>query len=163
MKTLLLMRHAKSSWANEGTPDFQRPLNNRGERDAPRIGAWMQENGHCPEVLFSSTSTRTRETAALFLPELRPAPSVEYFDDLYHADVPTLTRVIQKADSQIESLMVLAHNPGMEQLISSLKGKFEELPTSALAVFQLDILGWDTFSEGSKAMLLGYVTPHDLA
>lgn len=162
MKTLLLMRHAKSSWANEGTPDFQRPLNSRGERDAPRIGKWIQKSGYRPEKLLSSSSVRTRETAALVLPELKPAPSVEFFDDLYHADVPTLTGVIQRADPQIEMLMVLAHNPGMEQMISSLKGQFEELPTSGLAVFQLDILGWDTFHANTPVKLLACVTPRDL-
>ena len=162
MKTLLLMRHAKSSWRDDSLTDFQRPLNERGQNDAPRVGQWIQESGYRPEVLFSSSSVRTRETASLFLPELDPTPEVSYFDELYHADVPTLTKFIQRADAEVQTLMILAHNPGMEQLISLLKGVYEELPTSGLGVFQLDILRWDTFSSNSPAKVLACITPKEL-
>lgn len=162
MKTLLLMRHAKSSWANEGQPDHQRPLNARGQRDAPRMGRWIQQSGYLPQVLLSSDSTRTRETAALLLPELSPAPRFEFLETLYHADVSILVRVAQETDSEVNSLMLLAHNPGMEELISSLRGRHEALPTSGLAIFELEILGWDTFHAAAPAKLVAEIKPRDL-
>ncbi len=162
MKRLVLIRHAKSSWKHPGLTDFQRPLNSRGRRDAPQIGRWMETQGYLPELVLCSAAIRTKETLELMRGVWTTQPQIEYCDELYHAEPDVISEVIRMVDDSIQSVMIVAHNPGLETMIGGLRGEFEEWPTAAVAVFELDILGWDTFGWNSRAKLLAKVIPADL-
>jgi phosphohistidine phosphatase len=145
MKTLILMRHAKSDWST-GEHDKARPLNRRGRNASPRMADWLLEQGDWPEVLLCSTSMRTRETWDLMSERMsRPSnpTSVEFVDDLYLAPAPSIWQIVCQSwasKPQVDRLMVLGHNPGLESLISQLSDQPVELPTAAIAIFQFESL-----------------------
>ncbi|XZE20597.1 SixA phosphatase family protein [Pirellulaceae bacterium SH449] len=138
MKQLVLMRHAKSDWSRN-EPDKRRPLNPRGIAAAPRMADWLHENSFWPELLLCSSATRTVETWQL-MQQTRPEslPQIEYLDSLYLAHELVIYQTIcdyWEAHSQMDTLMVLGHNPGMENLVLMLAGVPLEMPTAAVAVF----------------------------
>lgn len=149
-RKLLLIRHAKSDWAT-GQADHARPLNKRGRRDAPRIGAWIKSQGLTPATILCSDAERTRETCALMALD---AP-VRYVNALYHAEPHTMLALIDRTDGD---LALIGHNPGMTDLIHQLTDsppdhpRFHDIPTATVAAFTLT----------HRAQLTHFVTPHDL-
>ncbi|HEX2641265.1 MAG TPA: histidine phosphatase family protein [Pyrinomonadaceae bacterium] len=143
MKTLYILRHAESSWAERDISDFERPLNERGLAAAPFMGELMADRGIVPGVILSSPARRAKETAAL----LRKSGRFEvpiYFDDrIYEASPQNLLQVIAKINDRFGSAMLVGHNPGVEGLIRFLTGQLEPMPTGALAIVDLDIDDWD--------------------
>jgi len=141
-KTLILTRHAKSSWANPGLADHDRPLNKRGVKSARAVGKWLRKSGWHPDQSISSSSRRTRETFA----EMRLADQAEFTDALYHAGAPQMRKVLQGATGQV--VMMLGHNPGIgefaEQLVSAPPGhsRFYDYPTCATLIVKFDIADW---------------------
>ncbi|MEO1252939.1 MAG: histidine phosphatase family protein, partial [Pseudomonadota bacterium] len=115
-KRLILLRHAKSSWADRTQSDFDRPLNDRGRRDAPAMGRFIIDNALAPEIIFCSPSKRTLETLALLQETIGDDAHVEFADGLYLAEAKTLLKIAQNAGSQYASAMIIAHNPGLEML-----------------------------------------------
>ena len=162
---LILTRHAKSSWATPVMEDQDRPLNQRGEKSAEAIGAWLAAQGYVPDLALVSTSTRTRQTWALVSQAFDPAPEVRFIDALYHGEPNTLMQALQGAEGP--SVMLIAHNPGIayfaQGLVAALPGdaRFERYPTGATAVIEFDAPGW-----GSVTWTTGRVTalafPRDL-
>ena len=162
---LILTRHAKSSWAAPTMDDHVRPLNQRGERSAEAIGAWLVAEGYVPELALVSSSTRTRQTWALISQAFDPAPEARFMDALYHGEPNTLMQALQGAEA--DSVMMIAHNPGIayfaQGLVAALPGdaRFERYPTGATAVIEFDAPGW-----GSVTWTTGRVTalafPRDL-
>lgn len=157
MKRLSLLRHAKSSWADGGQRDVDRPLNARGREAAPVMGAFLAKQGLVPDRIFCSTAARTRETLSLLLPRLRAEPVVEFRDDFYLADPGVILAAVRKADPLSHHLLIIAHNPGLEVLamrltdpersdIAALARLAEKYPTAALASFE----GPDTWAEFDK-------------
>jgi len=111
VKTLYLLRHAKSSWDDPDLRDHDRPLNDRGRGAAPKMGKHMAEQGWLPQLVMSSTSQRTRETWDLLSPELDGAPDeVEFSEELYHAHAGTLLTLIEGLDDGWDSAMLIGHN-----------------------------------------------------
>jgi phosphohistidine phosphatase len=173
---LLLLRHAKSEWpAGGAVADHERALNARGRRAAPRLGAYLAEHRYRPDVVLCSTARRARETLDLILPLLSPAPSVRYREQLYLAEWPILLDAIRKTTKGCRTLLVVGHNPGLEQLAVALarapQGPDERLhtdrltekfPTGALAVFDFDLGDWRAIKPG-EGRLAGYRRPKDLA
>jgi phosphohistidine phosphatase len=155
MKRLLLMRHAKSDWADETLDDHDRPLNDRGRRDAPRMGRLLRERGIVPDLIVCSTAVRARETVELLAPAAGvPEPAIVHDRSLYLAAPMTLLSVARRrADEQgdPECVMVVAHNPGMAELASLLSGESVEFPTAALADCVLAIDAWDDLGDPSEA------------
>jgi phosphohistidine phosphatase len=143
MKTLFILRHAKSSWDDPDLADFDRPLNDRGRKAAPFMGDVMQRNGFIPGVILSSSAARARETAMLVKPDAAPDAEIEYEDRIYEASPQTLLQVAAAIDNGYESAMIVGHNPGIEGFIRFLTGKLEPMPTAALAVVDLDISKWE--------------------
>lgn len=147
MFELLLMRHAKSDWSSH-LPDIDRPLNSRGRDDAMRMGAYLNQQGLAPDRMVISVAERTRETARLLLSNLTLEDKNSIFDrQLYLADRETLIDVIELYASDNQRLLILAHNPGMDYLVSYLasitpplskNGKL--MTTCAVAHFRLDSL-----------------------
>ena len=148
MKKLYLLRHAKSSWNDASLVDFERPLNDRGERTAPFMGKFMREKGFEPSIIISSPAMRAKQTATLvkdaagFLCELR-------FDaSIYEASPRTLLQIVSEIDDAHASAMLVGHNPGIESFVRLLTGDPEPMPTAALAVIDLNISVWDKIDEG---------------
>src|SRR5215813_5144209 len=117
MKTLFVLRHAKSSWDNPNLADFDRPLNERGLAAAPFMGRVLRTKGYRPELILSSPAERARTTAALFKAGAGLDSPLEYDDRIYEASPQKLLKVVSKVADDKNSLMVVGHNPGMEGFI----------------------------------------------
>ncbi|MGW9632319.1 SixA phosphatase family protein [Agromyces sp. NPDC055520] len=153
VKTLVLMRHAKSSWESPGLADHDRPLNDRGREDAPRMGRRLVERGIEPDVIITSTAERARSTAALVAAELgTPARRVIADERLYAASVDTLLRVIRSLDRRVATAMLVGHNPEMTELATRFSKSAEAMPTAAIAVFTF---GTDSWAEVRTATSTG--------
>lgn len=143
MKTLMLVRHAKSDWGQPGLADHDRPLNARGLRDAPVMGARLRERGEVPEAIWSSTALRARTTATLIARELGlDEASVQLDERLYGASPQTILRVVGELDDDARSAMIVAHNPGMAELAYDLTGSIGEMPTCAVLELDFDVDEW---------------------
>ena len=148
MKTLYIVRHAKSSWSDAELSDFERPLNDRGKKAAPFIGELMARNGFEPYVIFSSPAMRAKTTAQLIKKAGKFDAEIRYEDRIYEASAHTLRQVVAETDDAYESAMLVGHNPGIEGFIRYLTGSLEPMPTAALAVIDLPVSSWDLISDG---------------
>lgn len=143
MKTLLLVRHAKSSWEHPGAPDHDRPLNDRGLRDAPVMGRRLAERGVAPDVILSSTAVRALTTAELIAEALGfDAARIVTDERLYAASAEDVLRVIGELDDEVSSAMVVGHNPETASLARRLSDEIHEMPTCAVAEFTFDVDAW---------------------
>jgi phosphohistidine phosphatase len=142
MKTLYLLRHAKSSWDNSALSDFDRPLNDRGLKTAPFMGEVMTGRGYVPSVVVSSPAMRAKTTAELVTKSADFGAQIILDDRIYEASPNTLRTVVSELDDTDTSVLVVGHNPGMEGFIRYLTGNLEPMPTAALAVIELDIDTW---------------------
>jgi phosphohistidine phosphatase len=138
MKKLLLLRHAKSSWDDASLPDFDRPLNERGQRAAPLVGEFMRERKFHPDLIVCSPAKRTRETIALVLEAAAVEPPIRYDERIYEASVGHLLEIISQLEDDKTEVMLVGHNPGFENLLERLTGKTERMPTAALARIALN-------------------------
>lgn len=130
MRTLLLLRHGKSDWKQQASEDFDRPLNERGRDAADRVGQWMKHHHLPPEWVICSPAARTRETLALLRAHLTvPDTLIDFDDQVYLADLGTLLAVLAHCPQDMNNILVIGHNPGMEELLEYLCG--ENLPLSA--------------------------------
>jgi phosphohistidine phosphatase len=170
MRRLILFRHAKAE-SPDGIADMQRPLAERGRADAARIGAYLADQGLRPDAALVSTARRTRETWEFAAAALRLPPPVSFNEQLYNARAETLLEVLRETPRATRSLMLIAHNPGMEELARALAATEEKdarrslaqkFPTAALAVIDFPIDGWNEVKPGT-GRLVQYVTPKILA
>ncbi len=145
MRTLLLMRHAKSSWKHDKLSDHDRPLNKRGMGDAPRMGRLLREKLLLPEVIMSSTALRAKTTAEEIASSIPLAGVVEFDPNLYLADPDTIMDVVRHAHVGAGPLLIIAHNPGLEGLITRVTKRDEQLPTAGIAHIRLPIDRWHAF------------------
>ena len=162
MKQLLLMRHAKSSWDNAELADHDRPLNKRGRRDAPRMGKWLCDQGVIPGRIISSTAVRARKTAAVVAEACGMDDHLELDRSLYFGDVSEWVALIAETDSEIQSVMLVGHNPGLEDFLEHLIGHYERLPTATVACVELPIDAWQNLSTNSSGRLLAIWRPKEL-
>ncbi|MEM7698292.1 MAG: histidine phosphatase family protein [Verrucomicrobiota bacterium] len=164
MKQLLLARHAKSSWDFPGIDDHQRDLNDRGVRDAPRMGAALSQRGIRPDLIKSSSATRARKTAAIIAPALDVSPGqIEIDDSLYLASPSSLLLSIQQLDEAIATAIFFGHNPGMHGAADQL-ARDEEIhsfPTLAVARLEFDCEFWGQVEWGT-GFLVELLTPKTL-
>ncbi len=160
MKTLYILRHAKSSWSNSELSDFERPLNDRGLRAAPFMGELMQKRSFQPSVIVSSPAARAKATAQLVKEAGRIAGAIEYDHNIYEASPQRLREVASGLDDVYESAMIVGHNPGMEGFIGFLTGRPEPMPTAALAVIELRIDRWSEI-DSECGELQGVVRPKE--
>ena len=171
MRTLSLLRHAKSSWTDPTESDHERPLNPRGKRDAPGMGRFMRDHGLVPDLVLCSDSVRTRETMKLVLAEWGDrAPETRLDAALYLAEPNRILKVVGKVDAGVGHCLVIGHNPGLHalalaladtgepQALSDLSARF---PTAALAVFDLKTESWSKVGPSTGRLRL-FVTPRRL-
>lgn len=137
MKTLILMRHAKSDWSKPGQRDKDRALNERGRLAASQMGTWLQDKGYVPQAALISSAARTRETFGLMGLECETA----YLDTLYLAEADEYLSAPLTAP-ECNCLLILGHNPGMESAMGQMAGTRMSAPTAATAVYSLPIKHW---------------------
>ena len=170
-RRLVLLRHAKSAWPD--VADHDRPLAGRGRGDAPAIGRWLREKDCLPDEVWCSTARRAAQTWQLAAAELGTEPPVSYEPRLYGATGADLADLIRQAPDETATLLVIGHNPGIQELAlmlaavpdgESAPGAFEravaKFPTAALAVLEFDA-SWAELPAGS-ARLVSFVVPRDL-
>ena len=162
METPLLLRHAKSSWDNSELADYDRPLNGRGRRDAPHMGQLLIQHDLTPDLLVTSSARRAATTAELIALAAEYGGDIHYTDELYLADPETFLDVARDTPDDVARLMLVGHNPGIEELVTALAGRDERMPTAALACFQLAIDHWGDLSDETAAELLHLWRPKEL-
>jgi phosphohistidine phosphatase len=162
LKTLLLLRHAKSSWAEAGRADHDRPLNARGLRDAPRMGELLRDEGLEPDGVVASTARRARETADLVVDAGGFDGAVALDEDLYGADVDAILEVVRRYGAAAQTLLVVGHNPGMEEVLEHLTDAQEHMATATLAAIEVAIDDWGELDDGTVGRLVGLWRPREL-
>ena len=163
MKILLLLRHAKSSWKNKSLKDFDRPLNERGKRDAKAIGRLIRKEEIVPDLVLSSPAVRARETTAIVLATAKLATELRYDERIYEADALRLLEVISQIEENFNSVLLVGHNPGMEELLELLTGCSEHMSTATLAqIYLKGVDKWSKVSQG-KATLELIVKPKQIS
>lgn len=142
MKTLLLLRHAKSSWKNPHLVDHDRPLNKRGRRDAPRMGRLLAEENLLPDLVLSSTAIRARTTAEMVAEAAGYDGEIRLSSELYHASPESMLAALASLEEPLGRVLLVGHNPGVEHLLWVLTERDERCPTAALARISLDVDRW---------------------
>lgn len=145
MKTLTILRHAKSSWKDPNLSDHDRPLNKRGECDAPAMASRIKDAGIRPSLILSSTAERAWTTAKTVAMEISyPKEFLQREADLYLAAVPTLLKVIASQDNGFNSIMLVGHNPGLTELANHfVPGVTSNIPTCGLISVNIESDDWD--------------------
>ena len=162
MKTLLVLRHAKSSWNDPALDDHERPLNKRGRRDAPRMGELVREYGLIPDVIISSNAARARLTAEAVAEAARYAGEILLDPRLYLAWPDDILSLLQRVREKAETVMIVGHNPGLEKLVEQLTGEWQDLPTAALAQIGLPLDQWRDLKLSTRGRLVGLWRPEEL-
>jgi len=161
MKTLLLMRHTKSSWKDTEVADHERPLNKRGMRDAPFMGELLAEKELVPQIILGSTATRVRQTIEGLVAGSHYPGDIVYLDSFYLAEPETYLSELRVLPDTIERAMVIGHNPGLEGLLQLLSGRIETLPTGAVAYVSLPLQSWADLQGETEGELIELLRPKE--
>jgi phosphohistidine phosphatase len=162
MKTLLLLRHAKSDWSDSQLSDHDRPLNARGQRDAPRMGCLVRDHDLVPDLIVSSTAVRAATTARCVAENCAYPGEVMLEPELYAAPPQEYLNCLQQISDDYTVVMVVGHNPGLEDLLEVVTGSYQKMPTAALAHITFDILHWCDIGNGASGQLISFWRPKDL-
>ena len=161
MKILLLLRHAKSSRDDPTLSDFERPLNDRGKDDAKLVGRWLARQQIVLDGVISSPAKRARRTAEIFLKAADVSLAASFDARIYEAGLAQLLTIVSEFDPSLNTVLLIGHNPGFEDLAESLTGQHTRLATSTLAGIELSVAQWcDVRPRAGKLHLL--VTPKEL-
>ena len=155
MKTLLLIRHAKSSWESPGLSDFDRPLNERGKKDAPEMAKRVKEMGIELDQLVSSPAKRARKTAKYFAEEFGfKKDDIELVEELYGATQAQFLKSVTDINDKYKTVALFSHNPGITDFASSLTNvHVDDMPTCAVFVLQVETESWKDFANAEKKFL----------
>ena len=165
MKRVILTRHAKSSWANPGQIDHDRPLNDRGQRSATKLGHWLNDNRYIPDQVISSTAARCVETWAGLKQVLNLGITPQYDRKLYHAHVGNMLEKLKASTG--DTVLILGHNPGIaafaEELLETVpkSDNFFRYPTAATTLIDFDIEDWSELQLRS-GQLHSFIIPREL-
>ena len=142
MKRLLLLRHAKSSWDDASLDDWERPLNDRGRRDAPPVGEWLRDHLRQPDAIITSDAVRARTTAEAVAKAAGYSREIVIEPSLYLATPQAVLDLLNAVPDEAQTVLVVGHNPGLEELVRQLTGKYHAMPTAALIELELPIEHW---------------------
>ena len=163
MKTLLLMRHAKSSWKDSELDDHDRGLNGRGKKDAPRMGELLKEQNLLPDYIVTSSARRARKTADHVALASGYRGESRLTEELYMAPPEKILEVIRQTPDSCQRLLLIGHNPGLEESLERLTGTYTPLPTAAVAHLSLDVDSWREIRAKTSAELVRLWQPRELA
>jgi phosphohistidine phosphatase len=168
MKTLLLMRHAKSSWDDPALPDLERPLTPRGRKGASLMGKYLQDKGLAPAIVLCSSATRAQETLEQLRPAFSDSTVVKIEPKLYGAESTALATRLRRVSQGSPSVLVIGHDPAIQELVLMLdpssrrsKAVRKKFPTAALAVVDVSIDEWKQLKPG-EASISDFITPKQL-
>ncbi len=163
MKTLYLARHAKSSWKDAKLDDFDRPLNQRGKRDAPRMGAYLKQQQVQLDMMITSPAKRALKTARHFARALHlPPEALHIHPQIYLAGQETLLTLIRGIDDSFARVMIVGHNPGLSELANHLtRAGIENIPTSGIVEIEIPLAHWREVDAGS-GRCISFVYPKKL-
>jgi phosphohistidine phosphatase len=161
MKTLLLLRHAKSSWNQPELHDHDRPLNKRGKKEAPKVGRYLKDNDLEPDLILSSTARRAQDTAQAVLEESGFSGQIDLYQDLYLSDTSAYLDILRCLSDDANRVLVVGHNPDLEELLTLLTDVTEHLTTAALAQVDLPITSWQELSEATDGRLQKLWSPRE--
>jgi phosphohistidine phosphatase len=161
MLTLYLLRHAKSSWDDASLPDFERPLSNRGRKACAVVGDLIHEKGIEFDLVLVSTAIRTRKTIELINERAKFRSEVRYDERIYEATVSQLLEVIAQVDNDRESVLLLGHNPGLEELLTLLTGEQVRVTTANFAKIKMEATKWSE-SLANKGTLEWIIRPKEI-
>ena len=154
MKTVLLIRHAKSNWDNAVLKDFDRPLNERGLRDAPAMAQRLLEKGVAIDAFISSPALRAITTCTFFAKAYNKETSITTYRDLYNAPTQVFGRVIKATEDIYDNIAIFAHNPGITDFANTLTNtRIDEMPTCAIFAVQAEVTKWKEFDKATKTFL----------
>ena len=159
MKSLLLLRHAKSSWADPGMPDFDRPLSDRGKRDAPHVGQILLQRGLQPDLILSSSAKRARKTAQKVLDASGLDVELRLVEEFYLARPDAYVAMLRTLSDDTQRVLVVGHNPGLEDLLELLTGRHLHMPTAALAHLRLPIDSWSDLQLDIPSQFVSFWSP----
>ena len=155
MKTLYIVRHAKSSWDYPNLTDFERPLGARGERDAPVMGKRLYQMGIVPDLILTSPAIRAKTTSEIIASYLGyPKDRIEKDKALYHIGENALLRVVHGVNEHVRHLMLFGHNPGVTDFANDLtNGRFDNIPTCGVFACKFELNHWSDIKFGSGKFL----------
>ncbi len=162
MKNLLLMRHGKSSWKDESLKDHERPLKKRGIKDSKMIAKQILKNDLVPDLILASTAQRSKETVEVIIDTIGYKNKLVYSDKLYMGEPQDFLKALRKQAKDYNTVMIVAHNPGLEAYLQIIDGEIEALPTAALGHLVLAIDNWEDISLDTMGDLIGFWTPKEL-
>ena len=162
MKTLLLLRHAKSSWSQDVSSDHDRPLNGRGEQAAPLMGRLIRHHELVPDIMVTSTARRAHRTANLVADACGYDQDIHTTGDLYHASAAEWLSVVSELPDEAGRALLVGHNPGFEEMILLLGGEHHRMSTAALAQLELPIDNWFDVTLIPRADLVELWRPRDV-
>jgi phosphohistidine phosphatase len=162
MKTLFLLRHAKSSWKDQDVADFERPLNDRGRKAAELVGKFIAKEDVTIDLVISSPAVRARQTIELVLKAAKRWPELRFDQRVYEASPARLLEIVTQIEDDRKSVLLVGHNPGMEELVTLLVGVETHMPTASLAKVVLSSKKWDKIL-AEKGVLESFVRARELS
>ena len=162
MRTLLILRHAKSSWDNARLSDHDRPLNGRGKADAPRVGQLLRDEELTPDLIVTSSAKRALATAEAAAIASDYDNEITVTRALYHAGVEDCLELLADLPGDPQRVMIVGHNPTWEMLVEHLTGKIEVMPTAAVAQIALPLASWSELDEDTTGKLINVWRPREL-
>ena len=170
MKTIFLLRHAKSSWKHPELRDHDRPLNKRGKRQAPEMGTRIHDEDLTPDLILSSTAKRARKTAVVVAENCGYDGKIDYIETFYPGGPAAYLRVLSELPDDVQRVMIVGHNPGLEDFLEGLVGESDlpaglvaadspTLPTAALAQVEIPLDAWRDLTAGTRGKLVKFLRP----
>ncbi len=163
MKNLLIMRHAKSDWGNSTLPDFDRPLNNRGKTSAPAMGNELLKRKKIPDLIISSPAKRAKTTAEMVSIVFGLDNPIQFENEFYFGHIAEIIRIVKKTGNSYDRIMVVGHNPTLEDLIDELiiDDNGYSMPTAAIASILFDVDRWEEIDK-KTGILEWLIIPKEL-
>ncbi len=161
MKTLLIMRHVKSSWKDQELPDHDRPLKKKGRKDVANMAKILKKKALVPDLILSSPAIRAKDTAKLMAEKLNFKGKLELVENFYMAEPETYIQRISIVPDKVENLLIIGHNPGLEGLVMTLGDKIVSLPTGSIAKIYLFIDKWSELTTETDGEINHLWIPED--